>query len=145
MTADVLFSWANNAALIGWLLLIIVPSWKFTKKLVQACVIPILLSGVYLFLIVTHFTEMQEGGFGSLEQLEILFANRNLILLGWVHYLAFDLWIGTWEYNDAVKHGINRWVLLPCQILTFLAGPVGLLLYLTIRNIKTQKFDHDNF
>lgn len=145
ISADQLFSISNNLAMIGWLLLIIVPTWRYTQKIVQSCMIPILLSGIYLFLIITHFGEMQEGGFGSLSDLEILFSNRNLILLGWVHYLAFDLWIGTWEYNDAVKHGVNRWILLPCQLLTFFAGPVGLLLYLTIRNIKTQKFDHENF
>lgn len=145
MDIDQLFSAANLLAMLGWALLILVPRWKYTRILVQGAVIPILLSGLYLFLLVRHYGEMGEGGFGSLDELAILFSNKNLIFLGWVHYLAFDLWLGTWEYNDAMRHGIHRLVLLPCQLLTFFAGPVGLFLYITIRNIKTQKFDHENF
>ena len=145
MDIDQLFSIANSAAMLGWILLIVVPRWQYTRMIVQGAIIPILLSGLYLYLMVTHFAEMGEGGFGSLDELEILFSNKNLILLGWVHYLAFDLWVGTWEYNDAMKHGIHRLILLPCQLFTFFAGPIGLFLYITIRNIKTQKFDHENF
>ncbi len=145
MNIDQLFSIANSTAMLGWILLIVVPRWQCTRMIVQGAIIPILLSGLYLYLMVTHFAEMGEGGFGSLDELEILFSNKNLILLGWVHYLAFDLWVGTWEYNDAMKHGIHRLILLPCQLLTFFAGPIGLFLYITIRNIKTQKFDHENF
>ena len=145
MNIDQIFNIANMAAMLGWFLLIIVPNWRYTHKVVQGALIPILLSGLYLFLMITHFGEMNEGSFDSLDQLAILFSNKNLILLGWVHYLAFDLWIGTWEYSDARKHGIHRLILLPCQLLTFFAGPIGLILYITIRNIKTQKFDHENF
>jgi len=50
-----------------------------------------------------------------------------LLLAGWVHYLAFDLFIGSWEVEDAAANGIPHWLLLPCLFLTLMVGPVGLL------------------
>lgn len=145
MTTDVLFSYANTLALLGWILLLIIPEWRYTKLIVLGTLIPIILSALYLYLIIKHYGAMQEGGFGSIAELKILFANPDLILLGWVHYLAFDLFIGTWEYSDAKKHGINRFLIIPCQILTFLAGPVGLFLYIVLRAIHIKKVPQVNF
>lgn len=56
-----------------------------------------------------------------------------LLLAGWVHYLAFDLFIGSWEVRDAQRHGLSHLLVVPCLALTFLFGPVGLLLYLGLR------------
>ncbi|MGI9543759.1 MAG: abscisic acid-deficient protein Aba4 family protein, partial [Cyclobacteriaceae bacterium] len=67
MNAEIIFSIANYIAMIGWLLLVLLPRWIGTRKIVMAGIIPILLAGVYLFLIVTHFGNT-EGGFGSLEE-----------------------------------------------------------------------------
>lgn len=145
MASTALFSIANNLALFGWILLLIVPEWKYTRRLIVGVAIPLLLSALYFYLIVAHFGAMQEGGFGSIDELKVLFKNDDLVLLGWVHYLAFDLFIGTWEYFDAKKHGINRFLIIPCQILTFLAGPVGLLLYMILRGVITRKIGHENF
>jgi hypothetical protein len=145
MTSTALFTFANNLALFGWILLLIVPEWKYTRTTIINVAIPLLLSVLYFYLIVVHFGAMQEGGFGSIAELKILFSNDDLILLGWVHYLAFDLFIGTWEYFDAKKNGINRFLIIPCQVLTFLAGPVGLLLYIVLRAIMTKKVIHENF
>lgn len=145
MTSAALFSFANNIALLGWILLLLVPEWKYTRSLIIGAGIPLLLSALYLYLISVHFGAMQEGGFGSIDELKILFKNDDLVLLGWVHYLAFDLFIGTWEYADAKKNGINRLLIIPCQVLTFLAGPVGLLLYIILRAVMTKKIIHENF
>lgn len=145
MNSDVLFSITNSVALFGWILLIVAPEWRFLRTVIINTLIPILLGAVYFYLIVVHYGAMQEGGFGSIDELLILFSNRDLILLGWVHYLAFDLFIGTWEYFDAKKHGINRFLIIPCQLLTFLAGPVGLVLYIALRAVITKKVNHENF
>jgi hypothetical protein len=73
------------------------------------------------------------GGFGSLEQVAQLFENRALLLAGWVHYLVFDLFTGSWETRDAAARGIPLWAVIPCLVLTFLLGPVGLMFYLAMR------------
>ena len=56
-----------------------------------------------------------------------------LLLAGWVHYLAFDLFVGSWEVEDARARGVSHWLVLPCLLCTFLAGPAGLGLYLLVR------------
>lgn len=78
------------------------------------------------------------GGFGSLAEVALLFQKDEALLAGWIHYLAFDLFVGMWEASDAAKRNINRWLLLPCLILTFMLGPIGLLLYFIIRGIASK-------
>ena len=76
---------------------------------------------------------IEGGSFGSLDSLTLLFTSKQFVLVGWIHYLVFDLFVGAWEARDAARHGISRWVLVPCLLLTFLFGPSGLLLYLVLR------------
>ena len=136
MKAEQVFSLANLLALVGWLLLAIVPRWRFTRKIVLSGGISLLLSAVYLVLIALFFGQA-EGGFGSLAGVMKLFANQWAVLAGWIHYLAFDLFIGVWEVKDAQARGVSHWLVLPCLFLTFMFGPIGLLLYhgarLTVR------------
>ena len=58
--------------------------------------------------------------------MRLLLSSPQALLAGWVHYLVFDLWVGSWEAED---NSLPHWLLLPCLALTFLAGPTGLLLY----------------
>jgi len=73
------------------------------------------------------------GGFGSLREVAALFANPWLLLAGWIHYLAFDLFVGAWEVRDAAENAVPHWLVIPCLALTFLFGPVGLLSYFGAR------------
>ncbi|MDQ3652257.1 MAG: ABA4-like family protein [Acidobacteriota bacterium] len=139
MSPETLFSICNTAVLPGWLLLVVAPRWKWTKIIINSCLLPLLLAVVYLFLIVTHFGQT-EGGFGSLADVAKLFQNPHILLAGWIHYLAFDLFVGSWEVRDAERHRINHLLVIPCLILTFLLGPIGLLLYFILRWTLRQKF-----
>ena len=132
MAPDVIFSICNTAVLPGWLLLAILPRWKWTTRLIASVIIPALLGCVYLYLVLTHFSEA-EGGFGSLAQVQQLFQNPFALLGGWIHYLAFDLFIGSWEVRDAQRLGLNHFLVIPCLALTFLFGPIGLVLYFLLR------------
>lgn len=139
MSNEVLFSLCNTAVLPGWLLLVVLPRWKWTARLVTAVIIPALLGLVYLFLILTEFGKT-EGGFGSLAQVQQLFANPAMVVAGWIHYLAFDLFIGSWEVRDAQRLGLSHWLVIPCLVLTFLFGPIGLLLYFALRAALKKQF-----
>jgi len=55
-----------------------------------------------------------------------------------VHYLAFDLFVGTWETRDAAGRGISRWLVAPCLLLTFLFGPIGWLSYHLVRRARAR-------
>ena len=84
------------------------------------------------YLMVTHFGNAT-GGFGSLAGVAQLFDNEYLLLAGWVHFLAFDLFVGAWEVRDARRLSLRHVLVVPCLILTFMLGPVGLLAYLGVR------------
>jgi len=101
MTAAELFTLVNLTVLPGWILLAFLPAWKWTRVL-AAYAIPGLLSALYLVVMVSD-VDMTTGGFGSIEQVGRLFQNEWLLLAGWVHYLAFDLFIGAWEVRDAQR------------------------------------------
>ena len=73
------------------------------------------------------------------EEREALVGDRGSALAGWVHYLAFDLFIGSWQVRDAVRNAIPLWLVLPCLVLTFLFGPIGLVAYLAVRTARTRR------
>ncbi|MGB7207053.1 MAG: ABA4-like family protein [Pyrinomonadaceae bacterium] len=138
MKAEQIFSIANLLAMLSWLLIIILPRWRFTAKIVLNGAIPLLLSAAYLVLIVLFFGKA-EGGFDSLANVMKLFTNEWAVLAGWIHYLAFDLFVGSWEVKDAQTNGISHWFVIPCLILTFLLGPIGFLLYNILRLFLAKK------
>lgn len=147
MSYDAIFGYASNLTMLGWILLIFIPYWKYTRPIVQYGVIPIILSALYAYLLFFDGGggSMDFSAFGSLKGVVGLFSDPKNVLIGWVHYLAFDLWVGSWEVGDAVKRGINRWFLVPCLIFTFMLGPVGLLLYMILRAVMTKRVLHENF
>jgi hypothetical protein len=143
MTPETFFKLANGLAMIGWIILIFLPRYR-SDKLILGIFIT-LLSIVYTYLVFTEFTFADLKGFGSLHGVMTLFQNPGVLLAGWVHYLAFDLMVGLWIKNNAIKHRINHWYIVPCLFFTFLLGPVGLLLYLVIRIFVTRKYFSENF
>lgn len=138
MNAETIFSMVNLTAIVGWILLAVAPRWRLTGKFVISGTIPLLLSVAYLILIVLFFGSA-EGGFGSLADVMRLFTNQWAVLAGWIHYLAFDLFVGAWETRDAHERGISHWFVIPCLFLTFMLGPIGFLLYHIVRRIVPNK------
>jgi hypothetical protein len=132
MNAEQLFSLTNSLALLGWLLLIFAGRARWAAPLVLGAVLPLLFAVVYSGLLVGHLGG-SGGSFRTLASVSTLFENHWLLLAGWVHYLAFDLFIGAWQVRDSKALGISHLLVLPCLVLTFLFGPVGLLLYFLIR------------
>ncbi len=118
----------------GWIALALFPKRPWVTDVATRLLIPGLIGVVYAVLMVTHVSAVPDGGgFGSLAAVQALFTVDALLLAGWVHYLAFDLFVGSWEATDAQRNGVPHLALLPCLFLTFMAGPAGLLLYLLFR------------
>lgn len=140
---DAIFSAAGSLAITGWCLLAVATitgRWRSTLWLCTGLVIPVAIGMVYLYLIATEFPGAP-GGYGSLAQVRALFGVEGLLLAGWLHYLAFDLFVGTWIAQDAYRHGVHPLLLLPCFLLTFLFGPVGLIAYLGLRFVASRPAD----
>ena len=132
MTPEALFRIANTLALAGWIVLAIFGRRRWAASVVAGALLPLLFAVLYGALIVSHLGQGQ-GGFGTLAQVALLFANPWLLLAGWVHYLAFDLFIGSWQVRDAQRLGIPHWFVVPCLFLTFMLGPLGLLAWFALR------------
>lgn len=137
MTPEALYMATNLVAAIGWLILIVAGRAPRIATLVAGALIPMLLAIVYGVLIVIHFAGA-EGGFGSIRDVRALFANDWLLVAGWAHYLAFDLFVGSWQVRDAQHHRIPHIATIPGLILTFLFGPIGLLVYLSTRALRAR-------
>jgi Domain of unknown function (DUF4281) len=142
VTAETLFSLASAAVLPGWALLVLVPRWKWTARLVGPVLIPALLSLLYLYLLVARWAILT-GGFGSLATVRRLFDDPAVLLAGWVHYLAFDLFVGSWEVRDAQRLALPHLLVVPCLLLTLLFGPVGFLSYLVLRGSLRRRLRID--
>ena len=144
MTPEIIFTLCSNMAILGWIIMAVAPRWKFTHLIVTSGAVSFVLAGVYFWIIVTTFGEA-EGNFSSLQGVIQLFQNPNAVLAGWIHYLAFDLFIGAWILKNSQQQGIHHLLIIPVLFLTLMFGPIGLLIYLVIRAIKTKAILHDNF
>jgi hypothetical protein len=145
MSADAIFKLCNTIALVSWLILIFAtPFWKYTNKFLTGIVIT-LFCIVYAWLIFTNFHPADFEKFSTLDGVVSLFGNRTVVIGGWVHYLAFDLLTGIWITKNAKQHGINHWLITPALFFTFMLGPIGLLLYLLMRFVKTKKYFAENY
>lgn len=132
MSPDTIFQLSGPVTLAGWAALLTSPLWPAIADRVAATVVPVVLSVAYAGLILA-FWSRAEGGFSSLDAVMALFRSPEIALAGWLHYLAFDLFVGAWEVRTARREGIPFPLVLPCLPLTFLFGPVGFLAFAALR------------
>jgi len=132
MLPESIFSAANMVAMAGWIALLVAPRMRLVTWHLAGLAIPTLLAALYTVLLAWH-APGAEGGFSSLADVAALFRTEGVLLAGWVHYLAFDLFIGAWICRRGAAEGMNPWLVRLCLPPTFLAGPVGLLLFLGLR------------
>jgi hypothetical protein len=130
------FSLAGLLAMAGWLGLLVALFVKSARPPVWAAtqlVVPAIICLAYGLLIWNGRAAFGTGGFGSIVEVRALFTNDSLLAAGWLHYLAFDLFVGTWISRDGTERGVPALLILLCLPLTFMVGPLGLLLYLALR------------
>ena len=144
MSWDTVFSVANMYALICWVALAFLPRWP-------ALLAAILYAGVGLLSLTYAVTMIglvtgtfdpvggePGGNFSSIDGVQALFASDGGLTLGWVHYLAFDLFVGLWIARDADAKGFSRIIQVPVLFATLMAGPLGLLIWMVIREKRAQ-------
>ena len=135
MQPEALFSLFSTVAMIGWIILIAFPRRWAWLNAVPGLVIPLVLSLGYSLLVCLYFFQA-EGGFDSLQNVQRLFTNPMATLAGWVHYLAFDLLIGSWIAAQADRLHLSRLIQVPILLATFMFGPLGYLLFKLTQGIN---------
>ena len=138
MTANQAFSVLNLVALGAWVVLALSPWLPRISSVITSKVVPAALALVYIIIVAANWSS-SEGGFSSLPEVALLFSNPWVLLAGWTHYLVFDLLVGNWEMEDANARAIPYLVILPCLVLTFLFGPAGWLLYVSLRSSQLAR------
>jgi hypothetical protein len=136
MRAETVFNLFNFGVIPAWALLMFAPRWKWTQRLIHSVLIPVMLGLAHLGLMVglTLGAAIPEGAnASSLQGAMLLFTDPWVAVLCWIHYLAFDLFVGAWIVRDAGRRKLSHLAVAPCVLLTMFYGPTGLLAYLAVR------------
>ena len=142
---DTVFSAANVLAMVGWAVLIFAPRRELpmTAVLYLGVALLCLVYSVGLVAIMTGLADPAgpSGGvdFSSIEGVQQIFGSRGGVTVGWVHYLALDLFAGLWIARDADAKGFSRWIQAPVLAATFMAGPLGLFVWLMVRETRRKR------
>lgn len=134
------FSLGSGLAAIAWLALAVSPAqarWAPRVRFATGRVVPLVLAVAYVALLAV--TGLRDGGYDSIAAVQRLMAVPALLTAGWLHWLAFDLFVGTWIAERAGVLGVPHVVVVPLLALTFLFGPAGLLAYAPVRAIALRR------
>ena len=134
ITTESVFNGINLIVLFGWVPLFMFPYSRFTRNLVDGLYIPFFLCVFYLYFL-SQTKGLFSADFSSLGGILDLFKNstEESAAAGWIHYLAFDYFVGCWIVNHSIKKGIPYIIFIIPLIFTLFAGPFGLLLFLILR------------
>lgn len=145
MDWDAIFGAANMLALVMWAGLILLPRWPALLSAVLYLGVGLLCLAYTALLIGIVSGGLDPVGgqaatmdFTSIAGVRSIFASDGGLTVGWIHYLAFDLFVGLWIARDADAKRFARLVQAPVLLATFLAGPLGLLLWLAIRERRAK-------
>ena len=132
LSLETTFAIANAWILPGWLLLVFARSWKYTPLLIYYLIITVL-AITYAWMLLTDISSFDPEAGSSLSNLALTFGNERVALLGWIHYLAFDMLAGLMIATDGRKTGIHPALMFIPLFFTLMTGPFGLLIYTVIR------------
>ena len=137
-TIETLYMWINLGVLPFWFILIMFPQSHLSRIFVTSIFPFFILSGVYIFILYKSYLIGYDfdGNFSlylGLSELSRLFEDHLYIMIFWTHFIAINLFIGGWIVKDSQKFSINKALMAVPLIITYLIGPIGILLYWIIR------------
>ena len=149
LTFENIYLWTNFGILPFWLMLAIIPNSKFTQFFVNSIILPLILTTIYVYII--YQTILLDEPISeiikiylSLDNLYTIFATESFLLVFWLHFLTLNLFLGSWISRDGVKYNMPRALVSVPLILVYFTGPIGLVLYWTIRIFYAKKLGfHD--
>ena len=149
LTFENIYIWTNFGILPFWLMLIIMPNSKVTQFFINSIILPLILSATYVYIIYQTIL-LDEPIFDifrlylSLDNLYTVFATESFLLIFWLHFVALNLFLGSWMSRDGVKYNMSRSLMCVPLILVYFTGPLGLVLYWLIRVFCAKRLSfHD--
>jgi hypothetical protein len=131
---EIIFAVSNLLVVPFWLLMIGLPHWRWTQRILQSPLVLVPLPLLYTVVALPQLPELLPVlVHPQLETVAAALGKPAVAAAGWIHYLAFDFFVGRYAYLDSRKRGIDAWPMVPVLVLTMFLGPVGLLLYLALR------------
>ena len=137
-TVEMIFLWLNLGVLPFWFILMIFPQSQICRVFITSIFPILILSIAYSYLFYTIFIE----GYNFLDNFKLylglseitnLFSDKSFLILFWVHFLAINLFCGGWIVKDSQMFRMNKFLVSLPLIITYLIGPIGILLYWIIR------------
>ena len=149
LTFENIYLWTNLGVLPFWIMLIAIPNSKISQIFINSIILPLILSTCYLY-IVYQAILLDEPILAifklylSLDDLYTVFATESFLIIFWIHFLALNLFLGSWMSRDGVKYNMSRGLVFLPLLLVYFAGPVGLIIYWLIRIFYAKRLGfHD--
>ena len=145
-TIEILYYWVNFGVLPFWLILIFFPQSNLCRYFVTSIFPILLLSGAYIFMLYKSYLSSYEfltnfDLYLSISNLSNLFSNETFLMLFWIHFVSINLFTGGWIVKDSQKFGINKIILFLPLVITYLIGPLGILVYWIIRIFYAKRIN----
>ena len=141
---NAMFSMVNLLAMIAWVALILLPRWPTLLAAVLYLGVGLLclIYAAGLIGVLSGLIPNPDGGgadFTTIAGVRAIFASDAGVTIGWTHYLAFDLFVGLWIARDGDAKNISRLIQAPILLATFMAGPLGLFIWLLVREPAARR------
>ena len=137
-TFEILYYWVNLGVLPFWLILIFFPNSKICRIFVTSIFPFLILSGAYIFILYKSYLASYDYSsnfdlYLNKDNLKSLLSNDYFLIMFWIHFISINLFTGGWIVKDSQKLNINKFLIIIPLIITYLIGPIGLIVYWLIR------------
>ena len=133
---DIIFFSSSLLVVPFWFLIIFLPFWRWTERILRSLWIIVPIALVYAALVLPNALSLiGDLANPTLDNIAVLLGTPQGATIGWIHFLAFDLFVGRWAYLDSRERGIAWWLVSPTLFFVLMFGPLGLILYLGVRTL----------
>ena len=140
---ETIFSLSSLLVMPFWLMMIALPHWRWTKRVMRSPLVSAAPALLYLALALPRLGDLLAAvASPTLPGIAAVLGTPAGATLAWVHFLAFDLFVGRWAYLDSRERGISAWLMAPVLFLTLMLGPIGFLSYLLVRAVDGARQNH---
>jgi Domain of unknown function (DUF4281) len=137
---ETIFSLSSLLVMPFWLMMIVLPHWRWTSRVMRSSLIGVAPALLYLALALPRFGELFAALMSpTLPGIAAVLGTPVGAMLAWAHFLAFDLFVGRWAYLDSRERGISALIMAPVLFFTLMLGPIGFLSYLAVRAVDRAR------